>query len=309
VLAVASFALPEMVPAWMREIPPGWRLGLDKGISNFMSWLVDEASFGLFTFKDATRAVSAILDVPLTAATAIFSTGLLRGSGSTAVQLAPPLPWIAVVGIAAALGWRFGGGRLALLAGGAFLYLAVFGQWASAMTTLASIAIAVPLGVVGGVLFGILAFRVPLARRIMEPILDLMQTVPIFAYLIPILFLFGFGPVAALIATMIYAMPPMVRVTITALEAVPREIVEYGTMAGTTPRQMLLKVMLPAARPQLLVGVNQVIMLSLNMVIIASMIGAGGLGYDVLTSLRRLDIGRGLEAGLASWCSPSRSTG
>jgi glycine betaine/proline transport system permease protein len=94
-------------------------------------------------------------------------------------------------------------------------------------------------------------------------------------------------------------MPPMVRVTMQALEAVPREIVEYGTMAGTTARQMLFKVMLPAARPQLLVGVNQVIMLSLNMVIIASMIGAGGLGYDVLTSLRRLDIGRGLEAGLA----------
>ena len=299
-LAVVSFALPDgTIPGWLREIPPEWRLGLNPAISNFMNWLVEDASFGLFTFKEATRAISSFLNVPLTAATAIFSTGLLRGSGSTAVQLAPPLPWIAVVGIAAALGYRFGGMRLALLAGGAFLYLAVFGQWASAMTTLASIAIAVPLGVAGGVLFGILGFRVPLARQIMEPILDLMQTVPIFAYLVPILFLFGFGPVAAMIATMIYAMPPMVRVTMTALEAVPREIVEYGTMAGTTRRQMLFKVMLPAARPQLLVGVNQVIMLSLNMVIIASMIGAGGLGYDVLTALRRLDIGGGLEAGLA----------
>ncbi|MGB2932865.1 MAG: ABC transporter permease subunit [Methyloceanibacter sp.] len=300
VLSVTAFALPAgTLPGWMLEIPPQWRLGLDTAISSFMKWLVEDASFGLFTFRQATRAFSAVLDVPLTAATAIFSTGLLRGSGSTAVQLAPPLPWIAVVGIAAALGWRFGGTRLALLAGAAFLYLAVFGQWASAMTTLASIAIAVPLGVAGGILFGILGFRVPLARQIMEPILDLMQTVPIFAYLIPILFLFGFGPVAAMIATMIYAMPPMVRVTITALESVPREIVEYGTMAGTTRRQLLLKVMLPAARPQLLVGVNQVIMLSLNMVIIASMIGAGGLGYDVLTSLRRLDIGRGVETGLA----------
>lgn len=300
VLAIASFAAPDgTIPAWMREVPPPWRLGLDRAISDFMNWLVEDATFGLFTFKEATRAVSAFLNVPLTAATAIFSTGLLSGSGSTAVQLAPPMPWIAVVGIAAALGYRLGGMRLCLLAGGAFLYLAVFGQWASAMTTLASIAIAVPLGVAGGVLFGILGHRVPLARRIMEPILDLMQTVPIFAYLIPILFLFGFGPVSALIATMIYAMPPMVRVTMTALEAVPREIVEYGTMAGTTRWQMLFKVMLPAARPQLLVGVNQVIMLSLNMVIIASMIGAGGLGYDVLTSLRRLDIGRGLEAGVA----------
>ncbi|MGI8853985.1 MAG: ABC transporter permease [Methyloceanibacter sp.] len=299
-LALASFALPEgTIPAWMREVPPQWRLGLDTAISNFMKWLVNDATFGLFTFREATRAISDFLNVLLTTATAIFSTGILRGSGSTAIQLAPPLPWVAVVGIAAALGYRFGGIRLALLAGGAFLYLAVFGQWVSAMTTLASIAIAVPLGVIGGILFGILGYRVPLARRILEPILDLMQTVPIFAYLIPILFLFGFGPVSALIATVIYAMPPMVRVTMTALNAVPNEIVEYGTMAGTTRRQMLLKVMLPAARPQLLVGVNQVIMLSLNMVIIASMIGAGGLGYDVLTSLRRLDIGRGFEAGLA----------
>jgi glycine betaine/proline transport system permease protein len=300
VLAVASFALPDgTIPGWMREVPPQWRLGLDTAISNFMKWLVQDATFGLFTFREATRAISDFLNVPLTAATAIFSTGILRGSGSTAVQLAAPLPWIAVVGIAAALGYRLGGVRLALLAGGAFLYLAVFGQWASAMTTLASIAIAVPLGVAGGILFGILGYRVPVARRIIEPILDLMQTVPIFAYLIPILFLFGFGPVSALIATVIYAMPPMVRVTITALESVPSEIMEYGTMAGTTRRQMLFKVMLPAARSQLLVGVNQVIMLSLNMVIIASMIGAGGLGYDVLTSLRRLDIGRGLEAGIA----------
>ena len=195
VLAIASFAVPDgTIPSWLKEIPPQWRLGLDKAISNFMNWLVDDATFGLFTFREATRAVSAFLNVPLTAATAIFSTGLLRGSGSTAVQLAPPLPWIAVVGVVAALGYRFGGMRLALLAGGAFLYLAVFGQWASAMTTLASIAIAVPLGVAGGVLFGILGYRVPLARRIMEPILDLMQTVPIFAYLVPILFLFGFGP-------------------------------------------------------------------------------------------------------------------
>ena len=126
-----------------------------------------------------------------------------------------------------------------------------------------------------------------------------MQTVPVFAYLLPILILFGFNPVAALIATVIYAMPPMVRITLLALRGVPPEIVEFGRMAGCTPRQLTWKVMLPAARAPLMVGVNQVIMLSLNMVIIASMIGAGGLGYDVLAALRRLDIGAGLEAGVA----------
>lgn len=299
IVAFLAFIFKDSVPGWMRELPSGARIGFDSAISHFMKWLVEDASFGLFTFKEATRAIAAALNLPLDLATSVLATGLLDGRGSSAVQLAPPLPWVAVVGIVSALGYRFGGTRLALLAGGAFLYLAVFGQWASAMLTLASIVVAAPLGVLIGLLLGIGGYKLPLFRRLISPVLDLMQTVPTFAYLVPILFLFGFGPVAAMIATIIYALPPMVRVTMAALEAVPQEIVEYGTMAGTTPRQMIMKVMLPAARPQLLVGVNQVIMLSLNMVIIASMIGAGGLGFDVLTSLRRLDIGRGLEAGLA----------
>ncbi|WP_439541580.1 ABC transporter permease [Hyphomicrobium sp.] len=298
-LAVLSFIFKENLPSWMRELPPAWRIGLDTAISAAMKWLIEEASFGLFTFKELTRSIADLLNVPLDFATSILATGLRDGRGSTAVQIAPPMPWLAVVGCVAALGYRFGGARLALIAGGAFLYLAVFGQWASAMLTLSSIVVAAPLGIAGGLLLGIGGYKSSLFKKLITPILDLMQTVPTFAYLVPILFLFGFGPVAAMIATMIYALPPMVRVTMTALESVPREIVEYGTMAGTTPRQMIVKVMLPAARPQLLVGVNQVIMLSLNMVIIASMIGAGGLGFDVLSSLRRLDIGRGLEAGIA----------
>lgn len=298
-LALTAFLFSASVPRWMTELPSAYRWGLDKWISDFMKWLVEQASFGLFTFKELTRAIADVLNVPLEIATSILSTGLQQGRGSAAVQLAPPLPWMAVIGIVAALGYRFGGTRLALIAGGSFLYLAVFGQWQSAMMTLSSIVVAAPLGIIFGLVAGVLGYRVPWFRRVLTPILGLMQTVPTFAYLIPILILFGFGPVSAMIATMIYAAPPMVRVTMTALEGVPREIVEYGTMAGTTARQMILKVMLPAARPQLLVGVNQVIMLSLNMVIIASMIGAAGLGFDVLTSLRRLDIGRGLEAGVA----------
>ena len=233
-LAIASFALPDgAIPGWLREIPPQLAAGTGQGNLQLHEVAGRGRELRLVHLQggDARgqRRCSMCRSRPRPRSS---RRGCCRGSGSTAVQLAPPLPWIAVVGIAAALGWRFGGLRLALLAGGAFLYLAVFGQWASAMTTLASIAIAVPLGVAGGVLLGILGYRVPLARKIMEPILDLMQTVPIFAYLVPILFLFGFGPVAAMIATMIYAMPPMVRVTMTALEAVPREIVEYGHHGG-----------------------------------------------------------------------------
>jgi glycine betaine/proline transport system permease protein len=284
--------------AW-EEVPRAWRLPVARWISRLMDWLVNDASFGLFTFRELMRALAAVLDLPLHAATVLLATGLLRGEGSAAVQLLPPLPWLGLLAAGALLGLHAGGWRLALVVGGALGYLAAFGQWRSAMVTLSSIAVAVPFGVVGGLLLGIAAWRRRGVERLLAPLLDAMQTVPVFAYLLPILILFGFGPVAALIATIIYAMPPMVRVTLLALRGVPEEIVEFGRMAGCTPRQLVRRVMLPAARAPLMVGVNQVIMLSLNMVIIASMIGAGGLGYDVLTALRRLDIGGGLEAGLA----------
>jgi glycine betaine/proline transport system permease protein len=165
--------------------------------------------------------------------------------------------------------------------------------------TLSSIVVAVPLGIGGGLMIGIIAYRRPWFEKTITPVLDLMQTVPVFAYLVPVLFLFGFGPVAAMTSTMIYALPPMVRCTMIALQQVPTEIIEFGRMAGCSQRQLMRKVMVPSARPTLMVGVNQVIMLSLNMVIIASMIGAGGLGFDVLHALRRLAIGEGIEAGVA----------
>lgn len=282
-----------------KDVPAAMQLPLAGWLSAFVDWLVSDARLGPVSFLDLTRAVSAILSLPLSAATSLFATGLMRGEGSAAVQLLPPLPWFAVVFAGMLTGLHAGGLRLAALTAGALLYLAVFGQWQSAMVTLASIVVAVPLGAAGGLLLGIAAFRHPRLDRALAPVLDAMQTVPVFAYLLPILVLFGFNPVSALIATVIYAMPPMVRITLLALRGVAPEIVEFGRMAGCTPRQLTWKVMLPAARAPLMVGVNQVIMLSLNMVIIASMIGAGGLGYDVLAALRRLDIGGGLEAGVA----------
>jgi len=288
-----------VLPAWAGDVPRGWRVPIQGWISGAMNWLVNDASFGLFTFREFTRFLAAALQAPLTAATSLLATGLLSGQGSAAVQVIPPLPWIAVLLAATLLAFHAGGAGLAALVAAACLYLAAFGQWQSAMVTLSSIVIAVPFGVAGGILLGIAAFRSPPFRKALVPILDGMQTIPVFAYLLPILFLFGFGPVAALVATIIYAMPPMVRVTMLALDNVAPDLIEFGKMAGCTPRQLIRRIMIPVARAPLMVGVNQVIMLSLNMVIIASMIGACGLGYDVLTSLRRLDIGRGVEAGIA----------
>ncbi len=211
----------------------------------------------------------------------------------------PRISWLALVAILVLLAIKAGRIGVAWLVGGCFLYLAVFGQWESAMVTLSSIVIAVPLGVAVGLSIGIAAYRHPAFERAITPLLDLMQTVPVFAYLVPVLVLFGFSPVAAMIATMIYALPPMVRNTVLALRRVPPEIEEFGRMAGCTQRQLMWAVMIPSARSGLLVGVNQVIMMSLNMVIIASMIGAGGLGRDVLAALRRLNFGEGLEASVA----------
>jgi glycine betaine/proline transport system permease protein len=284
---------------WLVKYPAAWRLPLKAEISAAMKWLVEEANFGLFTFREMTRGIAWVIEIPYDFTRSALIEGFERGQGSNAVEIAPSLSWVAIIVAVVAMGHYARNWRLAALVGGCFAYLVIFGQWDSAMVTLASVLIAVPIGAAGGLLLGIGAYRWPLFDRMLRPVLDLMQTVPVFAYLVPILFLFGFGPVSALVATIIYAMPPMVRVTTLALRGVPDEIGEFGVMTGCSRRQLMWKVLVPSAAPGLMVGVNQVIMLTLNMVIIASMIGAGGLGYDVLASLRRLDIGAGLEAGIA----------
>ena len=298
VMTLVLYAAADAAP-WAFEVPRAWQIPLKTWINGLMHWLREDASFGLFTFQELTRALAWLLEQPFILAKALLSAGFVRGLGQDASLVWPRLPWVALVGILALLAHYAKHRGLALLVALCFLYLALFGQWESAMVTLASIAIAVPLGVAAGLFLGIAAYRHPVFERALTPVLDLMQTVPVFAYLVPILWFFGFSPVAAMIATVIYATPPMVRNAVLALQRVPAEVKDFGRMAGCTRRQMMWRVLIPSARPGLMVGVNQVIMLSLNMVIIASMIGAGGLGHDVLTALRRLDFGAGLEAALA----------
>ncbi|MDA5094130.1 ABC transporter permease subunit [Aliiroseovarius sp. KMU-50] len=299
-LSQFSFAIYKALDArWIVRFPKKYELPLDSWISSAMTWLVEDAHFGLFTFRDLTRFIAAVIELPYQFVRSLLIDGFSVGQGQQAIEVAPSISWIAIIGTMAVIALYARNAGLAMLAALCFAYLAIFGQWESAMVTLASVLIAVPIGVTGGLLLGILSYRHPWVEKALRPILDLMQTVPVFAYLVPILFLFGFGPVSALVATVIYAMPPMVRIATVALQSVPEEVKEAGRMVGCKPHQQMWKVMVPTALPSLMVGVNQVIMLTLNMVIIASMIGAGGLGYDVLTSLRRLDIGGGIEAGLA----------
>ncbi|WP_040577879.1 ABC transporter permease subunit [Methylopila sp. M107] len=302
-LLVATIVLVSLpngaLPGWMTKFPAAWQIPIAAWISTFMRWLMEVASFGLFTVRDLFRAVAWVLDLPLSATKAVLSEGIGWGRGADAVTIAPAIPWFSalIAGVAAA--YAVGGARLAVLIGAGLLYLAVFGQWAGAMATLASVLVSSVLGAVGGLLVGLACVRWRGVERAVAPLLDLAQTMPVFAYLLPMLILFGFGPVSAMIATIVYAMPPMVRVTMLAIRAVPDEIRELGAMTGCTRAQLTWRMLVPSALPALMVGVNQVIMLSLNVVIIASMIGAGGLGFEVLAALRRLDIGAGLEAGIA----------
>ncbi|MER9299433.1 ABC transporter permease subunit [Mesorhizobium sp. M0621] len=285
------FLLQDRLP-WAVNYPASAVVPVADWVSALMRWIKSNLSW-------LTRSITAVLGVPLDFALNLLAKNFKIGHGTEAYVL-PRLSWVGVCAAAFFAGRAVGGRKLSLMVGGCFLYIALFGQWTSAMLTLALISIAVPFCIVTGLFAGIWAWRKPWAERlVVSPALDLMQTIPTFAYLIPMLLLFGNSPVSAMIATAIFATPPMVRATMLGLSRVPSEIDDFSEMAGCTARQKLWRVLLPSARPTLMVGVNQVIMLALNMVIIASMIGAGGLGYDVLLALRALKVGEAMEAGLA----------
>ncbi|GGJ83164.1 ABC transporter permease [Pseudomonas matsuisoli] len=209
-----------------------------------------------------------------------------------------PPAWL-LIAIFVALGlWRLGI-KFAIFTAVAFILIVLSGFWDQTVVTLGltfsatliSLAIGIPLGIWGA--------RSDRVSYVIRPILDFMQTMPAFVYLIPAAMLFGLGRVPGIFATVIFAMPPAVRLTTLGIRQVNKEIVEAGESFGCNSRQLLFKVQLPNAMPSIMAGVNQTIMMALSMVIIASMVGAGGLGNDVLASIQRLDIGLGFESGMA----------
>lgn len=181
----------------------------------------------------------------------------------------------------------------------AMIFIGMLGLWDKAMQTLALMLMATTISVVIGVPIGIVMSRSDRFRAILRPVLDAMQTMPSFVYLIPALMLFGLGKIPALFATVIYAVVPSIRLTDLGIRQVDKEVVEAAESFGATPRQQLFGVYLPLASPTIMAGINQTTMLALSMVVIASMIGARGLGEEVLLGIQRLDVGRGVEAGLA----------
>lgn len=208
-------------------------------------------------------------------------------------------PFFVITGLLVALGlWRVGW-KFALFCLACCLVIYATDFWPQTMVTLALIIAATAISLVLGLPLGIWSAKSDRMAAVIRPTLDFMQTMPAFVYLIPAAMLFGLGRVPGVLATVIFAMPPVVRLTSLGIRQVNKEQVEAGVTFGCTPLQVLLKVQIPGAMPSIMAGINQTIMMALSMVIIASMVGAGGLGNDVLASIQRLDIGLGFESGLA----------
>lgn len=208
----------------------------------------------------------------------------------------PPLLLVAIV---VALALYFANRRVALFAGLMLLFCLFSGLWLASLQTIALVSVAVLISVAVAFPLGVLAARVKRVDTLITPVLNIMQTVPPWVYLIPAVMLFSLGRVPAIIATIVYGIPPMLRLTTLAFKQLPKDLLELGQASGASPRDILLKIELPTAAPTLLVGLNQCILLSLAMVVLAGLVGAGGLGAEVTRGLTRMEMGLGLRAGLA----------
>lgn len=226
--------------------------------------------------------------------TTVIEAGL--GALEAALLTLPPFALIAVV---AGLAFLAAGLRVAILSACCLGFCWVMGLWTASMQTISLVVVAVAIAVAIAFPLGIVAARRRRVEAALRPILDVMQTVPPWVYLIPAVMIFSLGRVPAIIATIVYGIPPMLRLTTLAFRGVPKDLKELGQAIGATPRTILWKIELPAAKPTLLVGLNQCILLSLAMVVLAGLVGAGGLGAEVTRGLTRMEMGLGLRAGLA----------
>lgn len=209
-----------------------------------------------------------------------------------------PIPWTATAGAAAVIGYALGGWRLAALGGGTCVWTALIGQWKMAMQTMSVLVVAAPLAFVIGLFLGIAAWKYRWFERVLKPVLSVLQTLPFFTYLLPAVIFFKVGPTAGAVATIIFAVPPMILMTTLGLKKVSHEVVEAGKMSGCSRWQMLRYVYIPAARTEILVGVNQVIMLCLAMVVLTAFIGMPGLGAKLLAMMGSFKLGRSFEIGV-----------
>ena len=261
---------------WLGKFPADLVIPVATWVNLFMDWFIG-------AFKWLFRSINWLLEWPMA-----WSQGILQW-----------LPWPATIAGFCVVAYVSAGWRLSLFTGIALMYMVVTGYWAPSMNTLGIVFISIPLAIAVGFVLATAAYRSARVNALVQPALDLMQTVPTFAYLIPILLLFGFGPVVGVVASAIYACPPMVRNMILGLQKVPPEIIESGLMSGSTKYQLFWRVQVPSALPNIMIGINQTTMAALSMVIIAAIIGGSAdIGWEVLSTMRKAQFGQSLLAGI-----------
>ncbi len=249
---------------------------LDTWVNNFIDWLVEG-------YRWFFQAIKWPVEVTLN--------GMDHG-----LQAVHPLIIILVLALIA---WKVSGVRLAIYTVAMTVLIGLLGLWSETMTTLAMVFSSVVFCTIAGIPLGILAGRSDRFQSLLRPVLDAMQTTPAFVYLVPIVMLFSIGNVAGVLATIVFALPPIIRLTALGIRQVHPELVEAALAFGATDSQVLFKVQIPLALPTIMAGLNQTIMMALSMVVIAALIGAGGLGAPVILGLNTLDIGQATIGGLA----------
>jgi glycine betaine/proline transport system permease protein len=249
---------------------------LDVWVSQFVDWLVDN-------YRDFFQAIKWPVEQTLNG----FDAGLNA------------LPAFVVIAVLAIAAWRFSGKGLAIFTIVSMTIIGLLGLWEDTMTTLAMVLSSVLFCALAGIPLGIWSGRSDAFETAIRPVLDAMQTTPAFVYLVPIVMLFSVGNVAGVLATIIFALPPIIRLTSLGIRQVHPELVEAAQAFGATNWQVLIRVQIPLAMPTILAGLNQTIMMALSMVVIAALIGAGGLGSPVILGLNTLDIGRAVIGGLS----------
>lgn len=257
------------------SFPWEWSRPIETAIDDSIGWVTRN---GAFVFDPASDAILAFL------------------LGLEAILLW--VPWPVVILAIAWLAWKTAGRGVTIFAVSALLTLGVFDLWPSTMETIALVVVSVVLSIAVAVPTGIVAAQSNRVDRVLRPLLDGAQTMPSFVYLVPAIMFFGIGNVPAVIATIIYAAPPAIRLTNLGIRQVSPDVIEAARSFGTTNRQLLFKVQIPMAVPTIMAGINQTIMMALAMVVIASLVGAGGLGEDVNRALGRIRPGEAVLAGL-----------
>jgi glycine betaine/proline transport system permease protein len=264
------------------SLPESWNLNIDERVNGVQDWVQ--------TNRNKSLLFTGFLG-PMTSA--------MKATLNSVEDLLTWLPWFSIPAIGMAIVARRNQIRRTIVVGVALAYPAFVGLWDSSTQTIALMLVSVAVSVFLGVPLGIASAMSRRVDRVVRPTLDAMQTIPATVYLIPMVLLFGIGPVPAALATVIYALPPVVRLTMLGITEVPDAMVEAGRMFGSSKRQLLTKVQLPNAMPSILTGINQTINMALGIVVIATLVGAGGLGQKVYTSLQQRSPGRGLVVGLA----------